>query len=195
MPIRYEVTLPRRVVPQPTPNIHEGGDCGACVLAGLLGVTPAEVYPLCEIDPAKQDISFERMRQALHDAKHRGDFDRINIDSPEWPQRIASMRTYGSASWTQAMDWFNYVRMAFDAGYYALANVQHAKQGGAPDHWVLLAGAREVYPDGDKGGVIHQQVLVSCSARSTPDEEWVEVREFLEKRGGFNVYLARPARR
>ena len=131
------------------------------------------------------------MRQALYDGKHRGDFDRVIIDSPDWPQRVASMRTYGSPSWTQAMDWFAYVRLAFDAGYYALANVHHAKTGGAPDHWVLLAGAREVYPE--ESGVIHQQVLVSCSARSTPDEEWVEVRDFLQKRGGFNVYLVRPA--
>jgi len=41
----FETVLPRRVVPQPVPFIVEGGDCGACVLAGVdvLLVRPAGV--------------------------------------------------------------------------------------------------------------------------------------------------------
>lgn len=187
MPIRHEVILPKRVVPQPTPHIHAGGDCGACVLGGLLGMAPAEVYRRFEFDPTKQDISFDRMRQALYDEK----FDRKITHFPEWPQSIESMRTYGNPSRNQAMAWYEYVRMGLDAGYYGIANVDHAKQSRAPDHWVLICGAHEVYPEA--AGAVHQNILVSCSSKSTPDEEWVEVREFLEQRGGFNLYLARPA--
>jgi hypothetical protein len=194
MPIRGEVVLPLRVVPQPTPSVNANGDCGACVLAGLLRITPAEVYPLCEIDPVTVNLGYERMRRALLDGRYRGDFDRLVTECPEWPQDIQSMRTYGNSSRCQAMEWFGYVRLGFDAGYYAIANVDHSRQGDAPNHWALLVGAREVWPDGDKGGAIHQQVLVSCSARSTPDEEWVEVRDFLQQRGGFNVYLVRPTK-
>ena len=40
----FELILPLRVVPQPTPQINKGGDCGACVLAGLSGLTVEQVY-------------------------------------------------------------------------------------------------------------------------------------------------------
>lgn len=189
MPVRNEVVLPKRVVPQPTPNIFASGDCGACVLGGLLGMTPAEVYPFFEFDP-KEDINFQKMRQAIY---HREKFDRRITNFPEWPQSFEAMRTYGNPARNQSMAWFEYVRMGLDGGYYAIANVDHSKRGMSPDHWVLICGAREVFPE--EQGVIEQQVLVSCSSRSTPDEEWVNVRDFLTERGGFNCYLARPAAR
>lgn len=39
-----KLILPLRVVPQPIPAIYVEGDCGACVLAGLLGIGIQEVY-------------------------------------------------------------------------------------------------------------------------------------------------------
>lgn len=187
MPIRNEIVLPHRVVRQPTPSLHSGGDCGACVLGGLLGMTPTEIYPYFDYDPTKEDISYERMRRALWDTTK---FDRKVLHHPEWRQPVELMRTYGSPSWAQSMEWFEYVTMALEAGYYGIANVDHTKQGGSPDHWVLLVGTHEVYPEAS--GPIDQRVLVSCSSRSTPDEEWVEVHDFLKQRGGFNLFLARP---
>lgn len=157
------------------------------MLGGLLGMTPAEVYIHFEFDPTKQDISFDRMRQALYDARK---FDRKVTHFPEWPQSVEMMRTYGNPSWNQAMAWYEYVRMGLDAGYYGIAQVDHSKKGRAPDHWVLIVGAHEIYPE--EAGAIREQVFVSCSSRSTPDEEWVDIRDFLRDRGGFNLYLARP---
>lgn len=186
MPIRHEIILPKRVVPQPTPSIYPNGDCGACVLGGLLSMTVPEVYKHFEVDIPKEHISYEVMRRALYDKK----FDRKVIHHPEWPESIQSMRTYGNPSWGQAMEWYEYLRMGLDAGYYVIANVDYSKQGEAPDHWVLIVGAHEIYPE--EQGAIREQVLVSCSARSSPDEEWVDIRDFLRQRGGFNVFLARP---
>ena len=61
---------------------------------------------------------------------------------------------------------------------------------------MLLCGARSWvewtdFEGGSRGKPV-QQVLVSCSARSTPDEEWVDAREFLRERGGFSTIYARP---
>jgi hypothetical protein len=196
MPVRFEVVLPKRVKPQPLPHIVPGGDCGACVLGGLLGLEPADVYKRFEIDVPKTTISYHEMYSVLWNAQGR-ELDRIITDIAEWRggSHVDVVRTWGSPSWTQAQGWFSYLRMGLDAGYYAIANVNHAKAGPwqAPDHWVLLCGAREVWPEAS-GGIDHQ-VLVSCSSRTTPDEEWVDVHEFLEKRGGFNLYFARPVTR
>jgi hypothetical protein len=84
--------------------------------------------------------------------------------------------------------------MAIDAGYYGLTTVNFAKAGQAPDHFVLLAGVRKWLEEREDGsGTYHPEVLVSCSARSTPALEWVSASEFLKQRGGFNLLLARPA--
>jgi hypothetical protein len=137
-------------------------------------------------------FSWYLMRQALHSGLSNGFFDRIIVDPPVWQGPHESQGQWGSPSWTQALGWFAHLRMALDAGYYGWAMVNHAKLGPwqAPDHWVMLCGARELWPEAS--GPIHNEVLVSCSSKSTPDEEWVRVEDFLEKRGGFNCFFARP---
>lgn len=188
-----QVILPRRVVPQPTPNIFPAGDCGACVFGGLVAISPAEVYRRFH-DDKRSSLSWFEMRSALHQAD--GELlDRINVDPPMlWPPCHESQLTFGMPALNQALGWFSFARMAIDAGYYGLAEVDYAKTGRAPDHWVLLCGHREVWPARNEGGPIHPQLLVSCSARSSPDEEWVNVHDFLEKRGGFHAFWARPAK-
>lgn len=188
------VILPKRVVPQPLPHLHPGGDCGACVLAGLVGVSLPEAYEIAE-RKVEEGFSWHSMRQALYHLKARGRVDRFICDVPFWRGgAIDAMATFGYPAWTQALEWFSYLRMAFDAGYYGIACVNHAKAGPfrGPDHFVLLAGAREMRPPPGEGGGIDQDILVSCSSRATPDEEWVEVRDFLKERGGYNLFLARP---
>lgn len=193
--IKNNVVLPRRVIPQPTPFLYSGGDCGACVLGGITGQPLETVYKTFQPkEPKPNTFSWYEMRNALHLGCADGIFDRVIVESPTWRGPIEAMAHWGSPSWTQTLPWFAYVKMAFDAGYYALAMVSHAKQGPwqSPDHWVMLCGARDIYPD-DGPGAIDHEVLVSCSSRATPDEEWVEIGDFLEKRGGFNCFFARPA--
>ncbi len=191
--IRGEVVLPRRVVPQPVPFVVPNGDCGGCVLAGAFGISVPEAYEKLH-DGKLATFEHNHMYSALHQATYLGLADRIITDHPMWLHIHESMQTWGNPSWTQALSWFANLRMAMDAGYYAFARVNHAKAGPwqPPDHWVLLVGVREVGPPEGESGVIHQQVLVSCSSRTTPAEEWVDVREFLQKRGGFDLFKARP---
>lgn len=197
--VREEIVLPRRVVPQPQPFITKGGDCGACVLGGLLGLTVGEVYDRTR----PEDRSFCRpiFESLLMIAKIEGLLDRLILDVPIWFQRKATM-SFGLQGHMAFTEWFSYVRMAIEAGYYGICEVsfdQEGPQGKYPpetDHVVLICGVREVQiPLETMKGCSRTdcEILVSCSARSSPDEEWVEVQSFLSNRGGYNIMLARPA--
>lgn len=187
-----KTVLPRRVVPQPTPGIVPEGDCGACVLGGLLARPLEEVYD--RFVGKREALSFHEMRQALHRAEHEWLLDRFIAEPPDWPfsRWIHSGAEWGHPAWQQHLSWWRYLMLAFDAGYYGVAAVSYDRRGPfeATDHWILLCGARWVPPDGP--GAVRTEVLVSCSARTSPDEEWVESFTFLKERGGFNVLLARP---
>lgn len=194
-----DVILPRRVVPQPVPSLVAGGDCGACVLGGLLGLAVPEVYGRLN-DGKVEAFTWQEIRGALHRAEREGLLDRIVDDVPQWPHaRPASIASFGSPSWLQNMQWWAYVRMAFDAGHYALTGVNLEKGGPFSniDHFVMLVGVRETEREKAYGGEqpvrwLEREVLVSCSSTRTPAEEWVTVGDFLKERGGFNVLLARP---
>jgi hypothetical protein len=169
------------------------------VLGGLLGLSVSEVY---EHRGGVKSLSYWDMRQALFDAQAAGLLDRVIDDHPLWvaDKHVAHL-TWGVPGWCQNLAWFGYVRLAIDAGYYPITQVVHGRGGSdhAPDHWIMLVGARErreerTLPGGETYGAIEHEVLVSCSSTTTPAEEWVIERDFLHERGGFNVLLARPAR-
>lgn len=195
--IDQEIILPKRVVPQPQPHLNLGGDCGACVLGGLLGWEPYRIYSdLCDgkIGP----INYHKMHECLRVLHGRGLLSRVLVDSPVWLQSWMSMAAaWGPHSTIQSYNWFQYLQLGIDAGHYGIANVDTTRSGAygpGTNHWVLLCGVRHVRtqsPDG-KFATIDHEILVSCSSSSTPDEEWVEVNDFLKDRGGFNVMLAKP---
>lgn len=197
--VLYEVVLPLRVVPQPTPSLSPGGDCGACVLAGLLGTTVEEVYAQFAGGRADAPSRFE-MENIVSQALRSGRLDRVVTGVPFWPTR-SSYLAFGHSGHLSFPEWFEYVRMALDGGYYGISSVNFEQTGAGSDvppdtdHVVLICGAREVSIPHEKlpASRIEREVLVSCSARSGPDLEWVEVKEFLAKRGGYNVILVRPA--
>jgi hypothetical protein len=192
------IILPLRVMPQPMPFIVPGGDCGACVLSGLSGKTIPEIYRLAYADKPEA-ISLFEMKRALRCGETYG-WDDYQEDWPVmWSAYWEPWQSFGLQAFFQATAWFKYVKMALEAGYYGICNVRHDKTGpfsNGPDHWVLICGAQTVkVPLSGGGARMDDQVLVSCSARATPDEEWVEARKFLKERGGFNILLVRPASR
>lgn len=196
--IENEIVLPLRVTPQPNPNLNPGGDCGACAVSGLTGLSVQEVYD--NLNEGKVDgFTYHDMRKVLHRGLSEGHFDRLIIDVPHWNCHDCYAH-FGTPSWQQNLAWFNYIRMAMEAGYYAVASVSYDKLGPLhpTDHVVLFCGTRSVYKPHEtmEGcGSIIPQVLISCSARSSPDEEWVNVLDdLLKKRGGFNCFLVRPAK-
>lgn len=191
-----EVILPLRAHAQPSPKHVPLGDCGACVLGGLMSLSVDEAYAFVRNgDP--RPIGWQDMRAALDVGEATGRFDRAMTDVPLWPHAVPSMcLTWGlTASW-QSRAWWGYVTTAMDAGLYGLACVSSKGAGSdseGPDHWVLIVGYREWSEVTDSGStLIHTELLVSCSARH-PEGQWVSRNDFLRRWGGFNTLWARPA--
>lgn len=186
---RNEIVLPRRVKLQPVPPINPPGDCGPCVLGALLEMEPQEVYAYAGILP--QSLGYFHVKACLELALEDGRIDRVVDDGPIWPCHHAT-GYYGTTM--NAGSWFRYIRMGMEAGYYAISFVSFKERGPfeLPDHLVLLCGARETSEE--VGAPSRYEVLVSCSAHCSWKEEWVEARAFLQRRGGFNSILVRPAR-
>jgi hypothetical protein len=135
------------------------------------------------------------VRQVVCNAKQDGMLSDYMVDTPFWIPNHGE-GYYGMPGFMVSLQWYRYLRMALQAGYYALSNVVHDKNAPyhPPDHAVLLVGARTHWEEGSipnsRSGSF--EILVSCSSTKTPDEEWVEVCSFLRDRGGYNIYLARP---
>lgn len=189
-----EVILPRRAHPQPSPRQVVGGDCGACVLGGLLGLTVDEAYTLA-FYKAPQPIGYQTMREVLEASETAGRLSRALTDIPLWPVQAAYL-TWGLSAMWQSRQWWKYAATAIDAGLYGVACVS-ASGGGVdsegPDHWVLIVGYRTRHEaTGPDSGRLHDELLVSCSARH-PEGRWVDRNDFLRKWGGFNTLWARPA--
>ena len=199
----YEIALPRRVRPQCVPFMQNGGDCGACVLGGLLGLSIGETYESYN-NGKIGSFHWSSMRDALWTAESRGILDRVITDVPVWPWSINQpFCEWGMHAGFMSIAWFHYVSMAIEAGYYGLALVDIHKKGpfgGGTDHWVLVCGARvrRVPMENSKPDDTHvdyridNEILISCSSTRTADEEWVGPGKFLTERGGFNLLLARP---
>lgn len=198
---RDEVVLSHRVHRQPSPALHPGGDCGACVLGGLLGLDPAETYTRYGEKHIPDTITWWAMRDALYLAQSDQRLDRIVTQTPCWPWECTpGIMAFGPLSTMQSQAWWSYLRMALDAGYYGLTHVDHSRRGShgpGPNHWVMLCGMRVNEPEIPPGAVgvrIRQEVLVSCSA-SNPEGEWVDLHDLLRERGAWEMYLARPVGR
>ena len=181
-----EATLPRRAVHQPQPHIYPQGDCGACSLGGAIGLTVPEVY--ARFEPRGGGITNGgEMERCLRCCVSYGLADRM-LDCPAEFPNARYLSAFGSPAIHEYTQWFNYVRMAIDAGYYGIANVDYDGNGG-PDtnHWVLICGART--EGAIVGKMLTGEILVSCPASG---ERWQEARDFLKRMGGYDIRFVRP---
>jgi len=196
--------LPLRVVKQPSPAVYSGGDCGACVIAGLVGCAIEEAYGFQDPDMrakgAKDRPTPFGWRDMAHTLKWRTrGIAEVIADIPMWPHNIhEANQAFGYPSWQQNLQWLAYVRMALRAGFYGVCSVSH--DGAGPlndhDHWVMVCGAREsVHPIESMPGAsrVDQELLISCSA-SAPDGKWIDHLVFLKEHGGYNIILVRPSK-
>jgi len=209
MTIITKLVLPRRVIKQPLPHINEGGDCGACVLNGLINLDGSErervakIYvSFCKSEP--KSISQPRMLDILQGLRSGGVIEDFIHDVPIWPQP-RSMAQFGSPGWAMALEWYNYIQMALRAGYYGVAMVTSAGRGDRAelDHWVLICGFRQREipnphtrnskdPKMRAATIITQEILISNSSNHAKDERWIKTRDFLKRYGGYNAILVLP---
>jgi hypothetical protein len=194
----HEVVLPRRAAPQPQEKLVAIGDCGACVLSGLLGIPSLrEVYSkygrqgdsggLC------QPLGWYDMQVSLRTAQSEGLLNRVLEDPPIWPHSVfLASASWGLTSWQQQGPWWAYTATLLDSGCYGLAHVRMDGTGPLSEganHWVLLCG----YRTGGREDPNTREILVSCPALY-PEGMWMGVRPFLQYFGGLTTLFARPTK-
>jgi hypothetical protein len=166
-----QIILPRRPVRQPQPTIVSGGDCGACVLAGLTGVSVEEAYdrfhqpgeylggkPIekrSSLSDTSMKVSLELL---MSDSGCRGGcadipvlLDHVVTDIPIWP--FGHARHYLCWGLRTQLEWREYARAMLNGGYYGVAQVAHGgldpdgplRKFGWTDHWVMICGWRYRY--------------------------------------------------
>ena len=192
-----EIILPRRSPRQPNPKVYAGGDCGACVLSGLTGLSVADVYAKAQDGGKVSPFSWPEMIQALHGLLSEGYFKHVITSCPNWITEVYRA-PFGFEAAQMNLEWFDYVRLAIEAGYYAICEVcvDGNRAGRRPvletNHWVLLCGVRvRREPNKAVAGAFNilPEVLVSDSAKSQPPERWVGSQDFLRRHGGFTPLL------
>lgn len=196
--IDFEYILPRRAMKQPKPNVNPEGDCGPCVLCGVFDIPNVkDVYTLYNKEKIEA-FSHVGFKALLYHLKTDGMISHIIDDVPYW-HVWQGHQIFGSPAWNQNLQWFNYICMAIQAGYYGMASISMDGKGAyaEPDHFVLICGAREVsIPHGTMEGCfsIRPEILVSCPARHV-EGVWFPVLDFLKNQGGFNAYLVKPTKK
>lgn len=194
----FENVLPRTTLPQPRPCVVKAGDCGACVLGGLAGLSVSGAYGVCKPD-GPSHFTLEDMQSAFLLLEDQGVFDRVVDEPPCWISHIHAAHTaFGFTALSQAPNWYDYVRLAIDAGYYGVVTISFEPVTSKPgdtylssNHWVMIRGARFTWVkvEGMSASRGSEEILVSCSVKG---DYWIAVREFARLHGGSHVLLARP---
>lgn len=206
------IYLPNSVPRNYPTSLNKQGDCGACVLAGLLKISIEDAYENHESgcyhggNPIPKIYSFcrssmlrtlERLNSKTgpiaHIVKHTPIF-------PTAPYKEQGM-PFGLHGVSQFDAWTDYIRALLAGGYYGVAQVYNNghrdttfHEYGMTNHWVLIKGWRLQWYMEPKNkeqicsGMGQQEICISNSARNSKHEEWVSIDDFLRLWGGFDAY-------
>lgn len=171
---------------QPQPFLHQRGDCGACVVAGITGLTPNEIY---EYHGKIDGMAYSCMVELLKKLKDKNVIEDFRAEMPLLSEFLnePEFNTFGRPGWMNAQAWFAWAVNKFYNGYIGIAAVSMTKNGhvdASADHWVMLNGR-----DWDSGSVRENKIHVSCSWRG---EYKQSVHEFLKTEGGYNTIWVKP---
>ena len=200
--ITFEKILPLRVMEQIRPTINPKGDCGICVLGGLQGVAKTsrtefqimyKNYSQRDYRNAKKALNYPNMIDALWTAKSNDWISDFNPNVPIWPQYSADM-VWGVPSSSMGLEWFHYIKIAIQAGYYGITFINAFGRGPNvnPNHWVMICGVREVEIPVNGSSKLEQEVLISNSSEVLKPEFWENTWAFLTSFGGYNTILVKP---
>jgi hypothetical protein len=167
-----EIVLPRRPPINPTPCINGGGDCGACVVAGVLNITVEQAYeyhvsgnyyggdPIPKISSWNQNSMRNTLTMLVNDLGGYRETPRllehVVDDVPIWPFAFPFQGLgipYGLAGHRQFDGWVNYVRAMLTGQYYGITTVYNNgfkkttddAMFGETDHWITIVGWRYAF--------------------------------------------------
>ena len=205
----FSIVLPREVPRNPVPCISHGGDCGACAIAGVTGLTPKEAYKFHfpgtylggKAQKKESPVSVSHMAESLvatgrveHIIEGMINMTSMDYAPPEWG-------AFGPLPHYQAVLYFNLFRALLSAGYYRLCTVSSGGSGFSgqmkqqTNHWIMINGIRGhlepvmSFPDAKK---YEYEIRISDSANSRPHCVWVDIGEFLQCWGGMVGVWAKP---
>jgi hypothetical protein len=217
-----EIVLPRRPPKNYEVSLSDGGDCGACAVAGLLQISIEQAYeyhvsgeylggkPIPKISAWNRRSlinTLEGMTNDLDGWRALPNLvEHVVSETPlfpfDHPHGILGL-PYGLTSWSQFSPWCDYVRAMLNGGYYGLTTVfnngvtQLDNTYGETNHWVTIVGWRYAFTKREDledkySGSYSQEVLIANSAKNSPLEEWICAADFLKKWGGFSAIWAKP---
>lgn len=165
------IVLPRRPVKNREVSLNEGGDCGGCVLAGLLQLPDAEdAYkyhrpgnyyggdPIPQIHSFTNRSMIDTLTVLTSDSGCRGGMDSTPVlldhvisDVPIWP--FGHARHDLAFGMRAQFEWRDYARGLLNGGYYGLAQVRHGgwpedthiSKFGTTNHWIMICGWRYLF--------------------------------------------------
>jgi len=168
------VVLPRRAVPQPKPRINPGGDCVACVLAGLVDTDVPAMYEMLKTPTGEGITDIYRQRDALNLLYYGGLLDRVVLDVPEWPVHDLC-RSWGRPAWTLAQEWCHYTLMALDAvATKGWAHVARSMVGSMQQRLKYMLLGPKVMVEGELGP---NKVLTQCVVVMPEDVDHILVEK------------------
>lgn len=187
-------------------SLNKQGDCGACVLAGLLSITVEQAYELHESGsyyggepiPKISALSRSSMLRTLEKLESNKQIQHLVQHTPIFPFSVYKEQgsPFGLSAGLQFDAWTDYIRILLTAGYYGVAQVYNnghnqntLNEYGMTNHWVLIKGWRMQWRYDEKGsGSGQQEICISNSARNAQHEQWIYVGDFLKNWGGFDAY-------
>jgi hypothetical protein len=218
-----KVFLPRVPPKNYEVSLSDGGDCGACVIAGVLNISIEEAYELhCSGEyyggkPIPKISSWNRqsMRRTLEClADNWGNqlpaplFEHVVTDCPIWPfdsPHTSVGMGFGLTAGMQFSPWADYIRAMLMGGFYGITTVFNngyhgeIRHYGQTDHWVMIKGWQYVFVQNEdpktkelSSGHYSQEICIGNSARNSPQEEWMDLGDFLKYWGGFGAMWAKP---
>lgn len=211
--MNFEYILPRNVPRNPEPHICEGGDCGACVLAGLFDKSlqwayeqhESGIYHNGEAIPKISSFSLSSMRNTLEglDLIYHMTDAYIEVSST---YHFQDWYSFGKQNHFNPPEWFDVFRVFLEAGYYRICTVSNNGKGmdennqlrrHMADHWIMINGIRAYWKDVSTeysvgGRRLETEIHLSNSAKTSPHSQWVGMKEFLMTWGGMNGFWVKP---
>ena len=182
----YEV--PVSPVMQSTGRVMDGGDCGYCCLAGILGVSIERAYEVVEMRmlegwKSRQNMNVWRWKLLLRS---------FGLDDSEYRPEHNYYKTGAIPLPWDNLNWIDGVRDIIKVGCVLVVSIRfngcvspEPRKGRDTDHNVLITGYREEcgVPGARR---LERSIRVSCSVRG---DWWIDWEGFLYWHGGYPGFV------
>ncbi len=202
-------------VPQPSPQIHEGGDCFACAALAIArhffpgaGIEVADAVAWFEDTYYKSDTKFiNNSAPQVRAAFTNSELD-VDVHVDLFVPRLDDHFQHGyPVFWPPAFDqrieaylaagWLGYCGMAFEPRELGLGepipDKPHRRYKHDQDHMVVIDGHRSYWRRSAPGeaGIAHgvDELHVVCSVKGP---YWIDSRDLVQLHGGTAIWWIRP---